>query len=105
VQSPRALISAISVVLACSRSFPSNAQVMMTMRACGGMGVRPLSDWTGMPPVGWPSRRLLEEQREGALNAKPSPHLPVKWTGRIKCCDGTSSVRLRASSALNTEIT
>jgi hypothetical protein len=31
VQSTRALISAIPVVLACSRSFPDNVQVMMTM--------------------------------------------------------------------------
>jgi G:T-mismatch repair DNA endonuclease (very short patch repair protein) len=31
VQSTRALISAILVVLACSRSFPGNVQVMMTM--------------------------------------------------------------------------
>jgi hypothetical protein len=68
------------------------------------MGVRPLSDWTGTPPVGWPGHRLLEEQREGALNAEPSPHLPMEWTGLIKCFDGTSPVRLRASSTLNTEI-
>jgi hypothetical protein len=68
------------------------------------MGVRPLSDWTGMPPVRWPGRRLPEEQREGALNAEPSPRLLAESMERIKCCDGTSLARLRASSVLNTEI-
>jgi hypothetical protein len=68
------------------------------------MGVHPLSDWTGMPPVGWLGRRLPEEQREGALNAELSPRPPTEWMGRIKCCDGTSLVRLRTSPVLNTEI-
>jgi hypothetical protein len=68
------------------------------------MGVCPLSDWTSTLPVGWPGRRLLEEQREDAINVEPSPRLPAEWTGHIECCDGTALVRRRASSALNTEI-
>jgi hypothetical protein len=70
----------------------------------GGMGVCPLSDWTGTPPVGWPGRRLVEEQREDAVNVESSPRLPAEWTRRIECCDGTLPVRRRASSALNTEM-
>jgi hypothetical protein len=49
-------------------------------------------DWTGAPSAGWPWRRL-----------------PVEWTGRIKCCEGTLPVSRvdmrRVLSAINAEIT
>jgi hypothetical protein len=44
---------------------------------------RLLIDWTGTPPVRWPGRCLLEEYREGALNAESSHRMPAEWTGRI----------------------
>jgi hypothetical protein len=47
-------------------------------------------DWTGAPSAGWPWHRLLAE-----------------WTGRIKCCEGTSPVsrvdRRRVLSAISVE--
>jgi hypothetical protein len=50
------------------------------------------TDWTGAPSAGWPWHRL-----------------PVEWTGRIKCCEGTSSVsrvdRRRVLSTINAETT
>jgi hypothetical protein len=43
------------------------------------------TDWTGTPSAGWPSRCLLEEQREDALNVEPSLRLAAEWMGLIKC--------------------
>jgi hypothetical protein len=90
-RSPCAPISAACVALACSRSFPSNVQVMMTMARAKVWAYCPLFDWTGMPPVGWPGRRL-----------------PVEWMGLIKCRGGTSPVsradRRRVFSTINVEI-
>jgi hypothetical protein len=52
---------------------------------------RPLSDWTGTPPVGWSGRCL-----------------PAEWTGHIKCRDSTSPVsradRRRVLSVINVEV-
>jgi hypothetical protein len=91
VQSPCAPISATCVALACSRSFPGNVQVMMTMARAAVWAYCPLSDWTGTPPVGWPGHRL-----------------PAEWTGHIKCRGGTSPVsradRRRVFSVINVEI-
>jgi hypothetical protein len=76
-------MSVVLIALASLGCFLGNARVVMSTDL---VAVRHLpTDWTGTPSVGWPSRRLLEEQREDALNVEPSPHLPAEWTGRIKC--------------------
>jgi hypothetical protein len=80
--SPSVVMPVALIVLASLGCFLGNARAVMSIEH---VTIRCLPiDWTGTPPVRWPGRCLLEEWREGALNAESSHRLPAEWTGCIK---------------------
>jgi hypothetical protein len=86
------------------RCFLGNARVMMSIVYAAAWACCLPTEWTGMPPAGWPGRCLPAEWT-GLINAEAAHCLPLEWTGLIKCRGDTSPAsgmdRQRALFAIN----